>query len=159
MLVGGQRLIITHVERDDELIDQLIEMEREFWQHVVDGTPPPMDGSDDAKALLDRLYPEADPESVAVLPPEAEDLIRAYHEAKATEKAAAERRREAETRLKAMIGDRAIGRIAGVDVVTWKPITQSRLDAKRLRAERPDIYEQYATMSTYRRFAVKEVEL
>src|SRR5690606_34608879 len=131
-----------HVDRDDELIAQLIELEREFWQHVVDGTPPPVDGSDDARELLDRLYPDADPESVAVLPPDAEELIRAYHEAKAAEKAAAERRQEAENRLKALLGDRAIGRLNGVDVVTWKPVTQSRIDTKRLKAEKPGIYQQ-----------------
>src|SRR5690606_24706313 len=148
VLVGGQRLIITHVDRDDELIDQLIEMELEFWQHVTDGTPPPVDGSDDARELLDRLYPEADPESVAVLPPDAEDLIRAYHEAREAERQAAERRQEAENRLKALLGDKAIGRIAGHDVVTWKPVTSQRLDSKRLRAERPDVYEQYATTTS-----------
>lgn len=158
VLVGGQRLVITHVDRDDELIAQLIEMEAAFWRHVEDGTPPPMDGSDDARELLDRLYPEADPESVVALPPEAEDLIRAYHEAREAERQAAERRHEAENRLKTLLGDRAIGRIAGVDVVTWKPVVSQRLDTKRLKAERPEIYEQYATASTYRRFAVKEVE-
>src|SRR5690606_21506121 len=103
--------------------------------------------------LLDRLYPDADPESVAVLPPDAEDLIRAYHEAKAAEKAAAERRQEAENRLKALLGDKAIGRIAGVDVVTWRPVTSQRLDTKRLKAERPDVYEQYSVTTSYRRFA------
>lgn len=158
VLVGGQKLVITHVDRDDELIAYLIEREAEFWQHVVDGTPPPVDGSDDARELLDRLYPEADPESVAVLPPDAEELIRAYHEARAAEREAAQRRQEAENRLKALLGDKAIGRIAGVDVVTWRPVTSQRLDTKRLRAERPDVYEQYATASTYRRFAVKEVD-
>lgn len=158
VLVGGQKLVITHVDRDDELIAQLIELEAEFWRHVQDGTPPPMDGSDDARELLDRLYPDADPESVVVLPPDAEGLIRAYHEAKVAEAEAVARKREAENRLKALMGDKAIGRIAGQDVVTWKPVTQARLDTKRLRAERPEIYEQYATTSTYRRFMVKEVD-
>src|SRR5690606_4794981 len=111
-----------------------------------------------ARELLDRLYPDADPESVAVLPPDAEELIRAYHEAREAEREAAARRQEAENRLKALLGDRAIGRLGNQDVVTWKPVTQSRLDTKRLKAERPDVYEQYAITSTYRRFAVKEVE-
>jgi len=159
VLVGGQRLIVTHVDRDDELIAHLIEIEREFWRHVETGTPPPPDGSDDAKELLARMYPDADPDSIAVLPTDAEELIRQYHEAKAAEKAAAARRQEAENRLKALLGDRAIGRLHGVDVVTWKPVTQTRIDTKRLKAEKPDIYQQYATTTTYRRFEVKEVDL
>ena len=158
ILIGGQRLVITHVDRDEELIAQLIEIEREFWRHVETGTPPPPDGSDDAKELLARMYPDADPDSIAVLPAEAEDLVRQWHEAKAAEREAAARRQEAENKLKAMLGDRAIGRLYGIDVVTWKPVTQTRIDTKRLKAEKPDIYQQYATTTTYRRFDVKEVE-
>ncbi len=158
VLVGGQRLITTHVDRDEELITHLIEIERDFWRHVEAGTMPPVDGSDDAAELLSRMYPDANPDSIAVLPAEAEDLVRQWHEAKAAEREAAARRQEAENKLKAMLGDRAVGRLYGVDVVTWKTVTQTRLDTKRLRAERPDIFEQYATTTTYRRFDVKEVE-
>src|SRR5690606_24345894 len=108
VLVGGQRLVITHVDRADELIAQVIELERERCEHVEDGTPPPVDGPDDARELLDRLYPEADPESVAALPPDAEDLIRAYREAREAEREAAARRQEAESGLTDLLGGKAI---------------------------------------------------
>lgn len=36
--------------------------------------------------------------------------------------------------------------------VTYKPVTQNRVDAKRLQAEKPEIYTAYCTPSTYKRF-------
>lgn len=159
VLVGGQRLIVTHVDRDNELIAHLTTIEDDFWRHVETRTPPPVDGSDASRDFLASLYKEAEPDSVAVLPPEATELIRQWREAKEAEKAAAERRQEAENRLKAMLGDREIGRIGDLEVVTWKTFKQERLDTRRLKAEHPDLYRKYVTASTYRRFQIREVEL
>ena len=47
----------TAFHRDDELIEQLIELEREFWRFVETDTPPPADGSDSADKALRLLYP------------------------------------------------------------------------------------------------------
>jgi putative phage-type endonuclease len=41
ILVGGQRLFWTDVERDDALIRDLTEQEREFWRRVELRDPPP----------------------------------------------------------------------------------------------------------------------
>lgn len=38
--------------------------------------------------------------------------------------------------------------------VTWKPVTSTRLDAKALKAELPDIYARYARESVSKRFLV-----
>lgn len=39
--------------------------------------------------------------------------------------------------------------------VSWKPVSSQRLDEKRLKEERPEIYEEYRKVSEYRRFVVK----
>ena len=39
--------------------------------------------------------------------------------------------------------------------VSWKNIDSTRLDAKRIRAEKPEIYEDYGMVSHPRRFEVK----
>ena len=39
--------------------------------------------------------------------------------------------------------------------VSWKPVSSSRLDEKRLKEERPEIYEQYKKTIQSRRFTVK----
>ena len=58
LLLGGQELQIFRIERDEELIAQLITLEREFWSYVERGQAPPADGSDSADRALRALYPQ-----------------------------------------------------------------------------------------------------
>ncbi len=60
VLLGGQQLEVYRIKRDDVLIKQLIELERQFWGYVETDTPPPADGSDSADRALRLLYPEDD---------------------------------------------------------------------------------------------------
>jgi putative phage-type endonuclease len=57
VLVCGQEIRIHRIERDDELISRLIELERQFWYYVETDTQPPGDGSDSADTALRALYP------------------------------------------------------------------------------------------------------
>lgn len=57
VLLGGQELQIFRIERDEELIAQLITLEREFWGYVERDQDPPADGSDSADRALRALYP------------------------------------------------------------------------------------------------------
>lgn len=57
VLVCGQEIRIHRIERDEELIANLINLERRFWDYVVTDTPPPADGSDSAGLALRALYP------------------------------------------------------------------------------------------------------
>lgn len=57
VLVCGQELRVHRIERDEALICQLIELERDFWRMVTEGTAPDADGSDSAERALQRLYP------------------------------------------------------------------------------------------------------
>ena len=43
---------------------------------------------------------------------------------------------------------------AGIFKVTYKHVKSSRLDSKRLKAELPEVAEQYTIASEYRRFTV-----
>ncbi len=57
VLICGQEIRIYRIERDDELIDRLIELERKFWHYVEQDIEPPVDGSDSAGQALRALYP------------------------------------------------------------------------------------------------------
>lgn len=41
----------------------LIELESAFWNHVQEGTPPPLDGSDASKNFLSNRFPISKPTS------------------------------------------------------------------------------------------------
>ena len=58
VLICGQEIRIHRIERDDELIARLIELERQFWHYVETDTPPPADGSESSGKSLRYLYPQ-----------------------------------------------------------------------------------------------------
>ncbi|ART50153.1 YqaJ viral recombinase family protein [Acidovorax carolinensis] len=57
VLLGGQELQVFRIARDEELIAQLIALERQFWAYVERDEQPPADGSDSADLALRCLYP------------------------------------------------------------------------------------------------------
>lgn len=154
VLIGGNTFKWKLVERDDELIDMLIPFEAVFWRHVQDMTPPPLDGSDASAKFLSERFPNSVPQSQIALPPSANELLTQYDEACEQLDIATERKQMAENLLKQMLGENECGR-AGDKIITWKSVTQERLDSKTLKAEHPTLYKQYANKTSYRRFSVK----
>lgn len=122
-LVGGQRLEYRRIVRDDEAIGHLNAIEAEFWQRVVDRRPPPADGSAATSDLLARLY-DVEVDKIAVLPPEALDLLGQRAAAKEDVKAAEARAREAENRIKTLLGDAELGVLDGDVICTWKQVAE-----------------------------------
>lgn len=57
VLLCGQKLEVHRIDRDDALIERLIELEGHFWRHVAEDKPPPPDGSESADQALRALYP------------------------------------------------------------------------------------------------------
>ena len=153
VLIGGNKFKWFRVDRDQELIDYLIKIESDFWKLVQEGTPPPMDGSDASRDLLNRLYPESNGEAIE-LPDTALELIEQRDYWAQQEKEAAEKKQEAENKLKDLLGECEVG-WAGDRKVIWKTVVSRRLNTKLLQAEKPDVYEQYLTESSYRRFTIK----
>ena len=153
-LIGGNKFIHKYIERDEDIINYLIQIESEFWQMVQDRTPPAVDGSESSELILKMLYPESKPDTEIVLPSEAEVLIEEYELAAAEEKAAKERKEEAANKLKALLGEYETGRI-GDRLVSWKTVRSYRLDSKALKAAHPEIYQEFAREHSYRRFSIK----
>lgn len=153
VLIGGQRYLHRLVERDEEIIRYLVQIEADFWRLVETRTPPPMDGSDASAELIARLYPESRPEKIR-LPADAEALIAEYEQAKAEEKAAAARAEAAANKLKMLLGEAEEG-LVGERRVIWRTIESERLDTKALKAAYPDIAAKFIKTTAYRRFEVK----
>jgi putative phage-type endonuclease len=154
VLIGGNTFKWRFVERDEELISMLIELESDFWDHVQDGTPPPLDGSDaTAKFLADR-FRDSIPKSHITLPDTAADLLAQYDEACERLETITEQKQRAENLLKEMMGDNEVG-TAGGRVITWKSVAQERLDSKTLKAEHPALCKKYTSKTSYRRFTIK----
>lgn len=154
VLIGGNTFKWRFVERDKEMISMLIGLEAAFWEHVQNMTPPPLDGSDASARFLAERFPNSVPTSKIALPDTADTLLAQYDEACEQLETVTERKQEAENRLKELLGENEIGTASG-RIVTWKSVSQDRLDSKTLKAEHPTIYQKYTNKISYRRFSVR----
>lgn len=154
VLIGGNTFRWKLVERDEELISMLIELEANFWDHVQMNTPPAMDGSAASAKFLSERFPDSVPKSQIILPDTAADLIQQYDTACEQLEAITEQKQEAENKLKELLGENEVG-TAGGRIIAWKSVFQERLDSKTLKAEHPALYQKYANKTSYRRFTIK----
>lgn len=153
VLIGGNKFLWRLIERDEAVIDLIIQIESRFWRLVELKIPPEIDGSKASVELLNRLYPSGSKSSIE-LPPEAQKMITKYEAAQQEEKRIIELKDFAANKLKAMLEDHETGEIGG-RLVSWKLVKSERLDSKALKVEHPDLYSKYLRESSYRRFAVK----
>lgn len=153
VLIGGNTFKWRFVERDEDLIAMLIQLESVFWQHVEDRTPPPLDGSDASARFLAERFPHSVPQSQITLPDSAADLLRQYDAACEHLAAVQEEKQTAENLLKQMLGEHEVG-TSGNRTITWKQLSQERLDSRTLKAEHPDLCKKYTNQVSYRRFTI-----
>ena len=154
VLIGGNTFRWKLVERDEELISMLIELEDNFWDHVQMNTPPAMDGSAASAKFLSERFPDSVPKSQITLPDTAIDLIQQYDTACEQLEVITEQKQEAENKLKELLGENEVG-TARDRIIVWKSVSQERLDSKTLKAEHPALYQKYANKTSYRRFTIK----
>jgi len=156
VLIGGQKFKWMRIDRDTDLIDQLVSIERDFWRRVESKDPPPVDGSKAATDILNFLYGDAG-EGVIDLPEESLGWVLDYFQFSQEEKMAKEQKDEASNKLKNLLKNNREGRISNFQVL-WSPVTTQRLNTTRIKSELPDIYEKYLDESTYRKFSIKKEE-
>ncbi|MEU5302243.1 YqaJ viral recombinase family protein [Streptomyces noursei] len=140
-LLGGNRLIIHRVERDEGLVEHLVEIVGAFWQGVLDRRPPPVDGSEATAELLGHLYDVAPHHVTVADPAEVRPLLERRRELKAREQRTADELREVDNRLKATAGEAEVVKVQGEVAFTWK--RNGPLAAKRFTAAHPDLAQQY----------------
>ncbi|MDP4094876.1 MAG: YqaJ viral recombinase family protein, partial [Bacillota bacterium] len=59
-LIGGNKFITREIPRDPELIEDVIQIEKTFWDNLQKKIPPSVDGSTACSKVIDRLYARAD---------------------------------------------------------------------------------------------------
>ena len=64
VLIAGQDFRIFEIERDDELIGNMIITADNFWQRVIDRNPPEIDGTEASQRFLQSLYPKDTGETI-----------------------------------------------------------------------------------------------
>ena len=155
VLIGGNKFVHKKIERDEELIQYLIDIEKDFWLNNVEKNEPPMfDGSDASTELLKHLYPESIADSFVSFGKQEELLIEARNQVDREIKVLQKQKAEYENKIKAKLGTNEIGGTENYKV-QWKSYTTVRFDSKCFKTDHPDLFKQYAKESQVRKFTVK----
>lgn len=157
VLIGGQKFVIKEIARDNELIDMIIEAEKDFWlNHVEKKVPPEIDGSYAAEAYIKGKYPNSDNSSAVGLKVDVKDKINQYLSLKDNVKTLEKEAKALENKIKLELGQAAKGTVSNF-VVNWKSVSSSRIDSKMLKEKYPGIYKEVSKEAVSRRFEIKEI--
>ena len=142
VLIGGQKFIWKEVPRSEKDIAVLIAAEVDFWHKVETGELPPVDGTESCKKALSDHFSGGG--GKVELPEDADEIVRTIDELEETAKQLKGKLEYNKNKLRMYMGDAESAMTADGRKVTWK--TQAgkmTIDSKRLKAEKPDIYEKY----------------
>lgn len=113
IIEGNESFRIHPFERNDVVINHILERVDEFHHRLVEGNPPPVDGSESTATTLRLLYPEDNGETV-VLPSEAVEAAHQMEILKAQAKDLESQIRFFENVLKEAIGENTYGVADGI---------------------------------------------
>jgi len=153
-VILGQRFTYRKLVWDDDLIAQLISVEKDFWEnHVAAGVLPSPDGSDICSEVLNQYFHSARKGSTIRLEG-FDDRLRRRAEIMEQIDRLQKEQNSIEQEVKLYMQD---NEYAASDSyrVSWSSVQSTRLDAKRMKEELPDIYRDYAVQSVSRRFQIK----
>lgn len=144
-LIGGNRRRWYRLERDQELIDHLIAFCEDWWlQHVVEGTPPPPDGSRATTELLAHLWDAQEGAATEIDPVESLLLLQRRRELKATIAALSGDLAEVENQMRTHLTVHEVATVGNREVFSWRQ--NGNFAAARFRAAEPELASQYVRM-------------
>jgi putative phage-type endonuclease len=155
VLIGGNHFEWREIERDEELIKKLIDVEKDFWFHVEAKIPPEVDGSEASTKILETLYHDSVDKEI-LLPQDVNKLVEERNALVDQIKQLTEMKNEKENKIKAMMKENETAKTDKY-VISWKKYVSKRFDTKAFKKEHSDLYEKYVKESSSRRFAIKEV--
>lgn len=157
-LIFGKEFIVHKIERDEELIQNLITIEKRFWeQNVLACVMPEPDGSKQAGELLAKYYPSEKGKKVALTDKFSVQLRRREELADLIKKMETEKKTIEQSLLK-YLGDNDSTEAENAQFfVRWTSYDTARVDTDLLRREAPDIYERYKKISPANRLTIKAV--
>lgn len=140
---GGFRSYL--VRRDEADLELMRKAGEDFVRRLTEGDPPPLDSHTATLSALKKLHPtvgEGDVELDTV-------LASLYVASRADKKEAEERIALAEANIRDALGDRYARATHNGHLIASRSVFEtSRIDSKRLKAERPEIAAEYTTTTT-----------
>ncbi|CEK29397.1 phage-type endonuclease [[Clostridium] sordellii] len=154
-LIGNSDFIWHKIERDQETIDYLMQIEKEFWEeNILKDIVPLPDGSDAYSEYLKEKYKKSNGQEIELhlLKDGPQKLLR-YDEIVTDIKVLETEKKLIEQEIQLHMEDFEVAKI-GDRKITWKTSSRNSIDSKKLKAEMPDIVAQYTKTSNSRTFRI-----
>ena len=157
---GRPRFEVYTFTRDADEEAFVVDHCARFWHdHVTTGTPPAVDSHKATTDALRAHWPTA--EGIVDADATTRRLIERHRSHKATLTIAQQNVDEIENAIRAALGEHE-ALVDGTDakgkpnvIASWKPQQSARIDTKALKADRPDIADEYTRTTTSRVLRVK----
>jgi predicted phage-related endonuclease len=163
----GWEFLTFEVQRDDELIQQIIDKASIFWRKVENGQAPDRLDVKDKRCrscefknkcheslLLEYLEAtDEDEENICELTDDFNDLLNEYQEAKQLSDEANEYLETVKEKIKSKVGDREVLANNYAKII-YKPVISNRLNTKLFKKENPDLYEKYTQQSVSKQLKI-----
>ncbi|MGL5676819.1 MAG: YqaJ viral recombinase family protein [Cellulosilyticaceae bacterium] len=153
-LIGNEKFVWHRIGRDEETINNLIIVEKAFWeQYVIGNEVPEPDGSNEYSEVIKKKYSTSVDESIELNSAFEKKLARRDEIEALTKELDKEKKQiDQEIQVEMEISESAT---VGNRKVTWKTHERTTVDTKRLKAEKPELYTAYSQTINSRVFKVK----
>ena len=156
VMVYGREFKYIKLERDEEIIQQLIMIEENFWNHnVMARVMPEPDGSDAAEAFINRHFAESRKE-LSIPLKGFDEKLRRREEITGIISQLDTEKKKIEQEIKTYMDEAEYAENENF-LVSWKNSITNRIDTKRLKEEMPEIYTKFLNTVKNRKFIVKTV--
>ena len=156
VVIYGKEFKYIRLERDEEIINNLIRLERQFWvnQVLANEMPDPNGSKSDEEFIKTHFSDSCEGKSVPLVGFD-EQLKRRQEIDELLDKLNTEKN-AIDQQVKAYMQDAEIAEDSSF-IVSWKNVISNKIDTAKLKLEMPDIYRQFLKPSRSRRFTVKTV--
>ncbi len=153
VVIFGREFKYYRIERDEEVISDLRQIERNFWEnHILKRILPEPDGSELADKVISGYFKKSMEETIPLRG--FDEKLGRRQELESLLDEMTTEKKQIEQELKLYLGEAEAAENANYRV-SWKSVNSQRIDEKRLKEERPEVYEQYRKTLSFRRFTVK----
>lgn len=154
VVILGQDFQCRRIEWDEEMAESLIALEADFWnRHVIPRVMPEPDGTPICDRLLGERFPQAKKKE-AIRLAGFEGKLERRLELEAEKEKLSQEQKKIEQEIKMAMGEHEAA-VSGRFRVAWSQVEKSRVDAKRLKEEMPEVYRDFSILSSSRRFSIK----
>lgn len=155
VLIFGKGFQYTYIQRDEELLNDLVTIEKEFWEdHVQAGLMPSPDGSKGADELIQKYFHSTTGVTTRMVG--LDEQIARRNELAGLVKKMQTEQKAIEQELKMYLGkEQAQIGISDKFRVTWTEFETQRIDTDRLKKEQPEIYRDYTKVQKSSRLSIQ----